>query len=307
MSTIDNINLSSSPNPVVVPINKSAQLKATNRTRPGVEILPRKPKFGPFDKINKYWAMGNPAVSFGQSFFSLVIPEGEKFFIRTVNAVRDQITDPELLEDVKAFAKQEGVHAKYHDDFNAHLVKYGFDADAITRDANQLFTFSEKIFTKKAALAITAFAEHITAMGAAMEFRFPEFTEDSDPKAVEFWHWHAAEEMEHKSVAFDVFKEVGGSYFTRVGAIVGFGAISSVFFPRLVLRELKGFKNHQSSEVPIPLSRIARKYPGINMRMAKFGSWYFMQYFKPNFHPWNIDNSHYIDEWKSENPNVNYA
>ena len=37
------------------------------------------------------------------------------------------------------------------------------------------------------------------------QFRFAEFAEDTQPEADAFWRWHAAEEMEHKSVAFLFF------------------------------------------------------------------------------------------------------
>ncbi|MBL4867729.1 MAG: metal-dependent hydrolase [Pseudomonadales bacterium] len=271
-------------------------------TRSRVDITPRKPNFGTFQNLNKYWAMGNPAVSFGQSLFSMVIPEGEKFFIRSVNAVRDQVTDPQTLEDIKGFAKQEGIHSKYHIVFNDNLVRHGLNVDRVTRYSKRMFNITEKLFSKKAALAVTVFAEHLTAMGAAMEFRFPELTEDTHPEADAFWRWHAAEEMEHKSVAFDVYKQVGGSYFTRVGVVFLFGAMSTLFFPVIVAQEYRGFVKNKSSETPIPLSHIARKYPGINARLGKFAARYFLQYFKPSFHPWDIDNSHYIEKWKVNNP-----
>jgi predicted metal-dependent hydrolase len=70
----------------------------------------------------------------------------------------------------------------------------------------------------------------------------------------------------------------------------------------LVVKEYRGFAKNKSSEKPIPLSRIARKYPGINARLGKFAAHYLLQYFKPNFHPWDIDNSHYIKEWEADNP-----
>jgi predicted metal-dependent hydrolase len=32
----------------------------------------------------------------------------------------------------------------------------------------------------------------------------------------ELWQWHSLEELEHKSVAFDVYNQIGGSYKMRI-------------------------------------------------------------------------------------------
>ncbi len=33
-----------------------------------------------------------------------------------------------------------------------------------------------------------------------------------------FWRWHAAEELEHKAVAFDLFERLAGGYVLRVAS-----------------------------------------------------------------------------------------
>ena len=109
------------------------QPPAAARTRPGPEIVYRRPDFGDFDGLPKYWAGGNPEASFAQGFFSLVIPEGEKFFIRSVNALRDEAQAPELRQDVKAFALQEASHTRAHLVFNQALSAHGFEPDEATR------------------------------------------------------------------------------------------------------------------------------------------------------------------------------
>ena len=52
------------------------QQDATSRTRPGVGIVYRRPDFGDFEGLPKYWVGGNPPASFMIGVFSLVIPEG---------------------------------------------------------------------------------------------------------------------------------------------------------------------------------------------------------------------------------------
>ena len=96
---------------------------------PGVAILPRKPSLDGFEKVPKYWMAGNPFLSHGDNVFSIFIPEGERFFVKSVHRFRDRIRDPELSEQVAAFVRQEGYHARLHDAYNASLAARGIDVD----------------------------------------------------------------------------------------------------------------------------------------------------------------------------------
>lgn len=264
------------------------------------EIIPRNPDFGDFKDLNKYWTTGNPGVSFALSFFSMVIPEGEKFFIRSVHAFKDQIDDPKLQEDIKGFTKQEAIHTQQHIVFNEALKSHGYDVDAVTESTIRFFKFIEKYFSKKTALAITVFAEHLTALGGEVELRFPELAEGTHPQAAKFWRWHAAEELEHKSVAFDVLSAVGGGYFHRMFAIAVLFSFFPIFMFGLIRKQVKNFDASPSDEVPVSLKEFVSKNPEVYPKLIKFGRRYFFSYFKPSFHPWQIDSRHYLDEWRNE-------
>ena len=47
----------------------------------------------------------------------------------------------------------------------------------------------------------------------------PQLLEGAHPAMVALWKWHAAEENEHKNVAFDVYKAAGGSAVYRKGPL----------------------------------------------------------------------------------------
>lgn len=278
----------------------SGDAETSARTRPGVEIVHRRPDFGDFEGLPKYWAGGVPQASFAVSVFSLVIPEGEKFFIRTVNALRDRVKDPELKADVKAFALQEAAHTRAHLVFNKALGEHGYDVDDATRTMQRFFALIEKYFTKRAALAVTVFAEHLTAMGAEIEFRFPELSHRVEPRAAAFWRWHAAEELEHKAVAFDVYKAAGGSYFTRVFAILMVAMLSFFVNRPMIRRQIRGFKRVRTPDRAVPMKALEQAYPDLPRRLRRFVIRYLLAYFKPGFHPWDVDSRRSLDEWKRE-------
>ena len=282
-------------------MEQGSERTTTARTRPGPEIIHRRPDFGGFEGLPKYWAAGNPRASFGQGIFSLVIPEGEKFFIRSVNALKGEVHDPALQEDIKAFTRQEGSHTRAHIEFNEALRPHGLDVDAATADTRRVFEVVEKYFSKRAALAVTVFLEHLTALGAEILFRFPEPAEGSDPRALDFWRWHAAEELEHEAVAGDVYRAVGGGYFTRVFAVLMF-IIVAMLVPNEggARKQSRAFKQARTDQRPVSAKELERRHPGVAKRARRFAFRYLLAYFNPNFHPWDVNSAPYLEAWRLE-------
>ncbi len=265
-----------------------------------VELIVTNPDFGDFHDLNHYWTVGNPGATFALSMFSMVIPEGEKFFIRSVQAYKNEVTDTKLKKDIKAFIHQEAVHSKKHDEFNQKLKAQGYDLDAVEEKTRRFFEFIEKYCSKKTALAVTVFIEHITALGGEVEMRYPKLLEGSHPKAAEFWRWHAAEELEHKSVAFDLHSSVGGGYFSRMFAILVIMCLEPFFFYGVTFKLISGFRKREVNETPVTIKEIGSKNPKMYKELFVFARQYFFSYFKPSFHPWNTDSTAYLESWRKE-------
>ena len=69
-------------------------------------------------------------------------------------------------------------------------------------------------------LAITAALEHYTATLAEVLLGDPEANAKlTDPEVRSLFLWHAVEESEHKSVAFDVFQQMSGKHRIRAGVM----------------------------------------------------------------------------------------
>ncbi len=274
--------------------------------RSHLDIVNRKPTFEPFDDLPRYWVDGHKGLTQFNNIFSLVIPEGEKFFIRSVMRVKKDIKDPQLLDDIISFSKQEAHHAKAHIEFNNVLRKHGYDVDGFTKFTKRYFYVVEKFLPAKIALALTVFMEHLTAVMAEGAHRFPELQEGLPKEARDFWDWHAVEEMEHKSVAFDVLTEIGGGYFTRTltaGIFITLCIISMTFITPVLM--ILGMMTNRGKDKPaeksVTLKELEAMRPGVMGEWNKFVWQSFKKYFHPGFHPWQNDDIEYITRWREKN------
>jgi predicted metal-dependent hydrolase len=143
-------------------------------------------------------------------------------FVKSVNHFKDQVSDPDLRRAIKAFAGQEHLHSQSHHDFNLWIQKRIPEAELycrrIAEGINRKYNRMEK-HKPIVNLAVTVALEHITAVMAATFLSRPDMLDKIHPEIRALFIWHAIEEVEHKSVAFDVYQAVGGNYLTRVWAM----------------------------------------------------------------------------------------
>lgn len=174
-------------------------------------------------EIPRWWFHESPSLTMGSNGINLLFPKGEQFFIRSVKhylgAIQD---DPELCARVRAFFGQEGRHGHEHERFNRILEAQGFDLSPFFRVYDRVaFGFLEPAMPPAIRLATTVALEHLTATMADNMVRH-RFVDGAHPTMKRLLMWHAAEEIEHKSVAFDVFTKVDGRYWMRaLGLFLG--------------------------------------------------------------------------------------
>ncbi|PPE73040.1 metal-dependent hydrolase [Solimonas fluminis] len=258
-------------------------------------IVPRKgPDFGLEGDIPRYWFGGD---AFKTRFFdamSLLFPEGEKFFIACVRDYRDQVTDPELKAQVKDFMYQEGQHGIVHTQFNNRLKAQGIEVDHILDEQKRImFGVFRKWLPKVYTLGQTAAAEHMTAL-MAHGFFSAGLMKDADPRIRAMYAWHAVEEIEHKAVAYDVFKKVAkGSWLVRVLSMlqVALTFPLHVFMIMNHMFKVDGVQNRGR----VWLRGLWWLYGprGIYPRLLP----HFMLYFIPGFHPWKHGDMDIYRRW----------
>jgi predicted metal-dependent hydrolase len=162
-------------------------------------------------------ADGDLILSHLAASLSSVFPDGEDFFVRSVRHFRDDITDPELKRQVNGFIGQEAMHGREHRAFNDRLAELGYPTKLYERITKKGLELRERIAPASANLAATAALEHFTATLAELVLTSQQ-TRDlfGHDEVRNLFLWHALEESEHKAVAFDVYKAVGGGERLRV-------------------------------------------------------------------------------------------
>ncbi len=151
---------------------------------------------------------------------SLTMPYLEPYLIRTMREATKQVTDPALIEDMKRFSAQESYHYGNHAKFNEHIracvgERYARKIQAIEDDLEADY----QRFTAEKSLAFNiAYAEGFEAMTSALAVSIctEEFLETLTPDWRKLFEWHIAEEIEHRTVCFDVFEHLVGSYAYRI-------------------------------------------------------------------------------------------
>ncbi|MGW0301434.1 metal-dependent hydrolase [Streptomyces anthocyanicus] len=191
-----------------------------------VPLKARKVSFA-WEDTPLHWVPGDPFTTHTINVLHLLLPAGERWFVHVYKQVLPYIRDERLREDVIGFIGQEAMHSQAHDEVLPHLRDQGFDPTPYTAQVDWLF---EKLLGDRTLppgrprrwwlmerVALIAAIEHYTAFlgdwvlnAEALDRR------GADPTMLDLLRWHGAEEVEHRSVAFDLFVHVDGDYARRV-------------------------------------------------------------------------------------------
>ncbi|MEZ5138353.1 MAG: metal-dependent hydrolase [Acidimicrobiales bacterium] len=229
------------------------------------------------------------------AMLSAMFPDGEDFFVRSVRHYRAEVTDPALKEQVRGFIGQEATHGREHRELNDRLAELGYPTERLERLTRFGLGLRSRYAPPIANLALTAALEHFTATMAesllANDDLRSEFAHDG---IRDLFLWHALEESEHKAVAFDVYRAVGGSERIRVwtmkGLRPGFVAWTAVHVALSLLRD------------PAARRRGAVRRSWRSFKQSKLASremWEQLKaYDRPDFHPNDRDTSALEAAWR---------
>ncbi|OJY39900.1 metal-dependent hydrolase [Pseudonocardia sp. 73-21] len=177
-----------------------------------------------------HWIPGEPFATHLLDVLHLLLPEGERWFVRVFGAALPLVRDPALAEDVRGFIGQEAMHASSHQGVLDHFAARGVDTSPYVRQVEWMFTqaLGERDLTGDAArewlverVALIAAIEHVTAfLGQWVLDARALDAAGTDPTMLDLLRWHGAEEVEHRAVAHDLLVHLDSRYSRRVRALI---------------------------------------------------------------------------------------
>lgn len=207
----------------------------------GHPIVRRKVRFD-WSATAPHWVPDDPFTSHVINVLHLLLPAGERWFIDVVNKARPLVHDEELQERIKPFVQQESWHAWAHTVVLEHLAAQGIDTEPYTdRLEKQWFGriladhpgWPRRLqrWWLNRRLAVVAAIEHYTCVLGSWVIENKGLERaGADPVMLDLLRWHGAEEVEHRSLVFDVHNEVSGSYIQRATTMVEVVFFLSLFW-----------------------------------------------------------------------------
>lgn len=262
------------------------------------DIRPRDIRFGISADPRRRWLMGNLAATAAFDCFSMMLPEGERFFIRSLKHYEPRLQDADLKRQIRDFTAQEAFHSREHADYNRGLSSLGFDAEGV---AARVAAKLDSVATPISRLAVTCAIEHVTTSFALMLMSKPEMMADAPAHYRRLWFWHALEEAEHAAVALDVFNAVtqkwprGKRYIFRVAVLTH----TLVFLLGTALSAMSAYaKVEGETRRFVFVAKVAWTVlvrPGL---LSPRQIWRFLGYFRPGFDPARVHDPALLDRWR---------
>lgn len=138
---------------------------------------------------------------------SVTFPGGEDFFVRSVRQYRSNNKNDPFEKEISAFIGQEAYHSLAHKQLNEYAQQFGISALEMEHYVDKSLKYIQKHLSNEICLAVTIALEHYTATMAEELLTNNKWLNNMDPDFVKLWKWHSMEEIEHKHVAFEVWKQ----------------------------------------------------------------------------------------------------
>lgn len=266
--------------------------KTKIKTPADLTITAREVSFNYLDamKKNRYWHGGDPVATHFLNALQATFPDGEKFFIESMRDTRDQLDQSKLpdklKEEIKLFIRQEALHGLEHESWCSALDEMGYTGLAkYHQQQKELREWSKQKIKPLDRLASTVANEHFTAIIASLAlYKRPELIENAVEPFRSALVYHSLEEVEHKSVCFDLFCFAGGSYWQRMRGLF-ISILTTIYLVKrrhVYLLEKDGLWNRE-------YKRKARRFIWGRSGLVAAMLPSIFAFVRPSFHPWETD------------------
>jgi predicted metal-dependent hydrolase len=264
-------------------------------------IKPRRMQFNTDDmKMSQFAIENNSLISTFFYSLSAMFPEGERFFIHAVRHYQKSVDDPKMLADIRGFIGQEAHHGRCHEELNDAIEKMGIPMSMVSDNMTARVNMLKNRFGPERQLALTVAMEHFTASLAEFILENPEVLDQAPETFRNMMIWHSVEEIEHKAVAFDLFRlQVNNEWMRRRVMVIAMVSL----FTRIALfqvRILWKTKHLPSLKEWLGAASFFWGKKGI-LRANALGV---KKFFQRDFHPNDIDQSALIDGWEKRFPEI---
>jgi len=261
-----------------------------------VALRPRDVRFD-WSQLPMHWVPDDPFTTHLLNVLHLLLPEGERWFVRVFTQALPLIKDERLAEDVRGFIGQEAIHAESHEGVLEHFAAHGLDPERYVGQVRWLFrkALGDRDFTGRRnadrrreewlieRTAGVAAIEHFTAFLGDLILNTPKLdTVGVDPVMLDLLRWHGAEEVEHRAVAFDLYQHLDGRYWRRVRQML-------VVAPGMAAMWLQGVRFLMAND---PTGRRRPRLRDAIRARRRYGLpglwrlfWLVAPYLRPSYHP----------------------
>jgi predicted metal-dependent hydrolase len=174
-----------------------------------------------------HWVPGDPFSTHLLNVIHLLLPECERWFIQAINEAEPLVSDLELKTAIKPFIQQESWHAWAHQMVLLYLTEQGIDTTPYTDKLRDRLSKLAKHHPGWPRVLQRWWLYRRLAVAAALEPFNTAFGQwliqnrglddaGADQTMLDLLRWHGAEEVEHRSLVFDVYQNVCGNYALRV-------------------------------------------------------------------------------------------
>lgn len=232
-----------------------------------------------------HWLADSALLTHLMNAQNLLFPEAERFVIRAVGRCIGAIDEGPLRDAVKDFIRQEAIHGGAHHDLVGVYRTQGFDVGGWQARARSAIRAFERLAPAWLCLSVATAMEHVTASTSEAWFT-DGYLEKSAPPMALLLGWHAAEEIEHKAVVFDLLMAVEPRWSRR---LVGM----AIAAPVLLLAVVTGAAVFlaQDPDATLPRLRRERRAAAANgIGLTRFLRRHVPAYLARDFHPNDRDN-----------------